>query len=67
MNQQALNREVARVTGETVDRIARLGFSLLAEAARTGRSRPRQAPKRWRSCGRRYAPSEVATPPSPAA
>jgi hypothetical protein len=29
MNQSMLNRAVARATGETVDRIHRMGFSLL--------------------------------------
>ncbi len=54
MNQRDLNRAVARATGETVDRIARLGFSLVPDPRFyvAGRIRPFRHTRRKRKTAR---------------
>lgn len=50
MKQADLHRAIARATGETVDRIARMGFSYIETPARASQVR-----KRRRRRGRRHA------------
>jgi hypothetical protein len=61
MNQTALNRAVARATGESVDTIARLGFSLVAAPRYPGRAPA--SPCRWRPARRRKPSSRPAPVP----